>query len=216
MKISIYQINCNRDKNNMMYMSHDKLQKYQGSPNVDSQIYDKIYSKEVDCKNLENVFQMLNTERPSDFKGHSLSVSDIIEVVESENVAPGFYFCDSFGFKKVYFEVDKTQVSGGINEPIEKINVLLVEPKKYARMIQIENTLEAKQKIVGGYIQQFMPYTDDVAIICNEEGKMLNLPLNRAIYTEPEEVEMPYTELKSRFRQAEKAHKSIEGYVVFT
>ncbi len=36
-------------------------------------------------------------------------------------------------------------------------------------MIKIENTLEAKQEIVGGYIQQFMPYTDDVAIICNEE-----------------------------------------------
>ncbi len=134
MKINIYQINCDRDKNNMMYMSHDKLQKYQGSPDVDSQIYDKMYSKEVECKNLENVFQMFNTERPSDFKGHSLSVSDIVEVTESELVAPGFYFCDTFGFKKVEFEPDKTQISGKINTDIEKIDVLLVEPNKYPRV----------------------------------------------------------------------------------
>ena len=29
-----------------------------------------------------------------------------------------------------------------------------------------------------------MPYDDDVAIICNEEGKMRGLPLNRAVYVQ--------------------------------
>lgn len=38
------------------------------------------------------------------------------------------------------------------------------------------------QEVVGGDIEEYMPYDDDVAIICNEEGKMRGLPLNRAVY----------------------------------
>ena len=33
-------------------------------------------------------------------------------------------------------------------------------------------------------IEEYMPYDDDVAIICNEEGKMRGLPLNRAVYVQ--------------------------------
>ena len=40
----------------------------------------------------------------------------------------------------------------------------------------IDNTLEAKQKLVGGLIE-VVPY-EDVLIICNEEGKLLNMPPN--------------------------------------
>ena len=32
------------------------------------------------------------------------------------------------------------------------------------------------QEVVGGDIEEYMPYDDDVAIICNEEGKMRGLP----------------------------------------
>lgn len=47
---------------------------------------------------------------------------------------------------------------------------------------EIENTLEEKQKIVGGYIECTSLLDDDeVVIICNEEGKILDLPLNRDI-----------------------------------
>ena len=63
-----------------------------------------------------------------------------------------------------------------------KIKVLLVEPEKYPKEIVIDNTLEAMQEVVGGDIEEYMPYDDDVAIICNEEGKMRGLPLNRAVY----------------------------------
>lgn len=49
-------------------------------------------------------------------------------------------------------------------------------------MIEIEDTLEAMQSIVDGDIEEYMPFSDEVAIICNEEGKVNGLPLNRAIY----------------------------------
>ena len=65
-----------------------------------------------------------------------------------------------------------------------KIKVLLVEPEKYPKEIEIDDSLEAMQEVVGGDIEEYMPYDDDIAIICNEEGKMRGLPLNRAVYVQ--------------------------------
>jgi hypothetical protein len=45
----------------------------------------------------------LNLGYPEDFTGHSLSVSDVIEVVSSSEISSGYYFCDSVGFKKITF-----------------------------------------------------------------------------------------------------------------
>jgi len=63
----------------------------------------------------------------------------------------------------------------------EKLRVIHVEPGKRASVIEIEDKLEAMQKLVGGMIEEYMPWEDDVAVICNDEGKMLGLPLNRGI-----------------------------------
>ena len=102
-------------------------------------------------------------------------------------------------------------------EPPQKISVLLVEPNKYPKIIEIDDTLEAMQEVVGGDIEEYMPFEDEVAIICNEEGKMLGETLNRAIYSEPTEVEMTYAEMASRFREAESNHSnSLTGFIVFT
>lgn len=62
------------------------------------------------------------------------------------------------------------------------INVLIVEPNELPYEKEIPNTLEAKQEIVGGYIECTSLIDDDsVSIICNEEGKINGLPLNRYI-----------------------------------
>lgn len=63
----------------------------------------------------------------------------------------------------------------------QKMNVVLVEPNKEARIVKIDNTLKAMQGTVGGYIEAVYPYDDNVAIVCNEEGKIAGLPLNRAL-----------------------------------
>lgn len=64
------------------------------------------------------------------------------------------------------------------------MRVLMVEPGKEAVETEIENSLEAMQAAVGGYIEMIQPYADDVALICNEEGKLEHLPLNRVICDE--------------------------------
>lgn len=66
----------------------------------------------------------------------------------------------------------------------EKISVLYVQAGKYPEVIEIEDNLESMQKLVGGYIEEYMPFEDEVAIVCNEEGKINGLQPNRAIYGE--------------------------------
>lgn len=64
---------------------------------------------------------------------------------------------------------------------MDTINVIYVEPGKTARTIEMKDELSEMQKLVGGLIEEYMPFEDDVAIICNDEGKMNGMPLNRAI-----------------------------------
>ena len=67
------------------------------------------------------------------------------------------------------------------------ITVLKVEPGKKAELIQIEDKLEAYQEAVGGLIENLYPF-DGVALVCNEEGKVRDLPMNRTVYDEEGEV----------------------------
>ena len=64
------------------------------------------------------------------------------------------------------------------------MQVVVVEPKKNPMVQDISPDLESMQKIVGGPIQAIYPFEEPVALICNEEGKLLNLPLNRALRDE--------------------------------
>ena len=61
------------------------------------------------------------------------------------------------------------------------MQVIVVEPKKKPMVQDIGSGLESMQKIVGGTIEAVYPFDEPVALICNEEGKLLNLPLNRAL-----------------------------------
>lgn len=63
---------------------------------------------------------------------------------------------------------------------VEKIKILIVEPTLDPYVKEVENTLEKKQKIVGGLIE-FVELEDDIDLICNEKGKIYNLPMNRII-----------------------------------
>ena len=64
------------------------------------------------------------------------------------------------------------------------MKVLLIEPGKVPKVIDLDSSLESMQKAVGGLIQAVYPFRDSVALICNEEGKLLGLPLNRRLRDE--------------------------------
>ena len=63
---------------------------------------------------------------------------------------------------------------------MNKIRILVVEPNKEPYKKKITHTLEDMQRVVGGLIE-FVELEYNVDLICNEEGKIYNLPMNRAI-----------------------------------
>ena len=214
-EFSIYQINVDRDTANVCFIGMESLEKIKGTKEVNAAAYDRVYDGKMDCISLENIYQKFNVDHPADYKGRSLSVSDVVEIRESDTLNPGFYFVDSIGFKSISF--DKSLCKEPVEAGSGKISVLHVEPNKYPKMIEIDDTLEAMQAMVGGDIEEYMPFEDEVAIVCHEEGKLIGLPPNRAIYAEPETVELTYSELADRFRNAEsEGKKHLTGYIIFS
>ena len=61
------------------------------------------------------------------------------------------------------------------------MKVIIVKPFTQPYTTEIKGDLESMQAVVGGYIQAIYPFDDTVALVCNDEGKLLGLPLNRAI-----------------------------------
>ena len=66
----------------------------------------------------------------------------------------------------------------------DQISVLLVPVGKLPKTVVIDRGLYGLQEAVGGDIEQFSPFYDEVAIICDEEGKLKGKALNRAVYDE--------------------------------
>lgn len=68
------------------------------------------------------------------------------------------------------------------------MKVLVVEPQKPCRVQEIDG-LAAMQQIVGGDIEAVYPFQDLAALVCNAEGKLLGLPMNRPLL---DEDRLPY------------------------
>ena len=62
------------------------------------------------------------------------------------------------------------------------MRVLIVEPGCAPYEKEIAASLAQMQAIVGGTIQAIHPFAEPVALICNDEAKLLGMPLNRALY----------------------------------
>lgn len=68
------------------------------------------------------------------------------------------------------------------------MKVLMVEPGKAPYEAELDGSLASMQAAVGGSIEGYYPYAEPVAIVCNDEGKINGLPLNRAIYNKDGEM----------------------------
>lgn len=62
------------------------------------------------------------------------------------------------------------------------MRVLLVEPQRPPKEIDLAPGLKSLQTAVGGPIQAVYPFDEPIALVCHEEAKLLGLPLNRALY----------------------------------
>lgn len=65
------------------------------------------------------------------------------------------------------------------------MKILVVEPLQEPYVKEIDGKLETMQNLVGGTIQAIYPFDDaEVALICNDDGKLMKFPLNRALFDE--------------------------------
>lgn len=175
--IRIYQIDLDRDSDGVAFEPYGSLSRYQNSPDVNPALYDRVFEGEVDASDIEDIYRIFNTEKPEDYKGRSMSVSDVVEIVKSDDIRPGFYYCDSIGFKPVPFDAELAQ------EPGERaITVVMLEPGKAARTAEIGTSLEDLQQAVGGMIETYYPFEEEVCIVCNDEGKLNGMSPCRAVY----------------------------------
>lgn len=108
------------------------------------------------------------------------------------------------------------------------MKILVVEPMKTPTVQEIDGSLRSMQELVGGTIQAVYPFDDPVALVCNDEGKLLGLPWNRAL---TDDHGMPYDIVCGTFfvvgigneaftslteRQIEKYRKKYANEMVFS
>ena len=96
---SIYQVPAGPEGRDFRYRSYEELQA--AGLAVDRKNYELVYTAPLDGKTtLENIYRTFNTDdRPADYRGHSLSVSDV--VVINRGGKEEAHYCDSIGFTPV-------------------------------------------------------------------------------------------------------------------
>ena len=98
MKVRVYQANISAD---YKFRGYDEA-RAAGGPDRDD--YRRVFVGELNLNKdssiaLEEIFKWFNgCERPESYKGHSLSVSDVVSL-NGVN-----YYCDNFGWRKIDFE----------------------------------------------------------------------------------------------------------------
>ena len=85
MRVKIYQIDFERDKERTKFLSMEGLEKFTGSSKVNPDIYQEVFSGELDPMGLEEIYVRFNREGHPLHRGHSMSVSDVV-VIDPDSV----------------------------------------------------------------------------------------------------------------------------------
>ena len=84
----------------MKFISYDELiMRGFGKPNPEN--YQVVFDGELDTNDLDAIYEKFNMEHPSDYKGHSLTTSDVIEIYDDQESS--FHYVNSIGFKDIEF-----------------------------------------------------------------------------------------------------------------
>ena len=84
----------------MRFISLDEFTKGYGAPQMAD--YQTVYDGEVETNDLEALYTKFNINHPPGYAGHSLSMSDVLELYDDSGST--YHYCDRFGFQKIAFE----------------------------------------------------------------------------------------------------------------
>ena len=104
MKVEIYQMKLNKENHFYCYSSLSMLERH--NLKFDFSRYGLVWFGDFENDiatvpstniiwNLDKIFEIFNINHPKNFRGHSLSVSDIVKIDND------YYFCDDFGWENI-------------------------------------------------------------------------------------------------------------------
>ena len=108
MKIALYQIIPEFDTDRITFRALSEMQAVFGEE-LPAHLYEQVFCGEVEANYIEIVFAIFNTNFPKDYCGRSMSVSDVLEVIESPQKSK-FYYCNPVGFVEVEFDKSKAMM----------------------------------------------------------------------------------------------------------
>ena len=157
-KYGIYQLKHNPELDHLRFEGTESLKRMGITKNnfdaIKPENYELIYvgelselQEQTQGETLEVIYEKFNIDHPEDYRGHSLSVSDI--VVLHQNGENSAHFVDSFGFTRL---PDFMQTLEGVKEQEEEIDtsghdVQKSEPEKQEQQTS-DNTLEDGDEII--------------------------------------------------------------------
>lgn len=97
--VRIWQLKTDSDLE-LRFRGYDEVLNVSGEPSKNN--YDVVFDGELETNDLESIYTKFNIDHPSDFKGHSLSISDVVELYDESSSE--FHYVDQFGFKAIEFE----------------------------------------------------------------------------------------------------------------
>ena len=89
------------------------------------------------------------------------------------------------------------------------MKVLVVRPMEMPEVQEIDHTLSAMQELVGGTIQAVYPFDDPVALVCNDEGKLLRVQL----WYGPMNLEHSDLVAQQEFAQSKESVQQVESWL---
>lgn len=100
----IWQLKADSDFE-LRFKSYEEVLKLSGEPSIKN--YETVYDGELETNDLESIYTKFNIEHQNGFKGHSLSISDVVELYDESGSE--FHYVDRIGFKKIGFASEQQE-----------------------------------------------------------------------------------------------------------
>ena len=110
MFINLYQIVPGLDNGKFIFQDLKTILR-ENNNTIPSNLYECVFSGEIDAEDPEEVYAIFNLTYPKDYHGRSMSVSDVVEFVNTSESSE-FYFCDRIGFEIIEFDKLSVRVNG--------------------------------------------------------------------------------------------------------
>lgn len=92
----------------MKFVSYNEVVKQFGEPNPAN--YNLVYDGQIETNDLEGIWIKFNNHHPPSYAGHSLSMSDVVELYD--HTGSEFHYVDRFGFQRIGFDGGQEQAPG--------------------------------------------------------------------------------------------------------